>query len=72
MMTVRPYRPRCSNCRFWKDPGRDDYGQCRRHAPRPTFEQLVMDDQEQRPNLFAIFPKTGSEDWCGDYEMVAD
>ncbi len=52
----------CSNCAMWnrfEEPGRmgmADNGQCRRHAPRPSFEG-------RRPD----WPETSSFDWCGEH-----
>ena len=54
---VDPVARRCSTCRFWRKTD-DDYGQCRRNAPRPEGQGSM-----------ARWPSTQRNHWCGEYEL---
>jgi len=55
----------CEKCQWWKKAPNnlERRGSCRRHAP--TVAQMMT---PQGPVLGTVFPETGSEDMCGDWE----
>ncbi len=60
----------CDNCRFWLakivDGHPDDYGKCRRYAPRPTTTPLLDDDGLVGVS-FTYWPETSFDEWCGEW-----
>ncbi len=53
-----PKQMRCCDCRFWLG-GEETEGQCRRHAPRSGEK------------IFAHWPTTGEDDFCGEFDRGA-
>lgn len=60
----------CEDCRFW-DASRSlagtdetETGVCRRHSPQP--------DMNERFRGHAVWPFTGHNDWCGEFEDVRE
>ena len=69
----------CRSCRFWHKPAsRDEYGECRRHAPVPVSNQagLAIDALWQiakgrADNSYfpvATYPLVAGYEWCGEFE----
>lgn len=58
-------KPTCCDCRFWDHINDDIGGFCRRHAPRPTPEKLLM-DRDGNVIRYVHFPLTAADDWCGE------
>jgi hypothetical protein len=61
----------CETCRFW-DRLHADYGDCRRHAPRPilegdTHKWWKYGDTEPR-DYATIWPTAGRLEWCGEHQ----
>jgi hypothetical protein len=52
----------CADCKYWQSI--DEYGSCRRHAPKPALHQTEDGDA---PSYVGIWPQTSEEEWCGDY-----
>ena len=52
----------CADCKYWHSI--DEYGYCRRHAPKPTLNQSPDGDEL---SYVGIWPHTFEEEWCGDY-----
>lgn len=87
----------CEQCEHWRkpinkpefvhgeagDPDRIEYGQCRRHAPRPQLELIVYSLKHGAPkfsqieyvegsdDLIAKWPRTDRLDWCGEFVRQA-
>ena len=77
----------CDSCRFWLPIKggvlADDAGRCRRYAPRPSFDELVMaavvanmkehgrsvDSYELTSPTFhyPVWPVTAADDGCGEW-----
>lgn len=55
---------KCENCRWWSGNAINDilpiYGECRLSGPKPDGEGA------------AIWPSTGSDDWCGQWRTKDD
>lgn len=57
----------CGKCKFWeKISDNPAMGNCRRHAPPAR----VMKPSSETPILGAQWPRTNSDDWCGEYESI--
>ena len=58
---VEPHEdlPACPGCRFFEPVF--THGLCRRYAPRPS-----VDGSEP------AWPEVAGDDWCGEFEKVAD
>jgi hypothetical protein len=56
---------KCKNCTYWSR-GQDDisFGLCRRYAPSPT----VMELSPHGANYHIVWPSTGRDDVCGEFE----
>ncbi len=54
---------RCDNCKFWHRLT-DDFGDCHRNAP------VVTSNKPKDSRLFAMWPETDSDDWCGEFLPV--
>ncbi len=62
----------CTTCRFWAAIGEEGsgLGECRRYAPAP-FPRSVLNIKRldaDAPEHDAMWPVTGMDDWCGDWE----
>lgn len=54
----------CATCMYFQvDESRDDKGECRANAPRPT--SLNARDNSV---LYACWPVVQDDDWCGEWE----
>lgn len=60
----------CETCRFWRPDGDrvgDRDGECRRRAP---IAKTFASNEEAGQPLYANFPMTWCESWCGEHEGV--
>ena len=56
----------CKDCRFWKGNEEDmDNGECRRRAPL-----AVLSRDEVEPTHWAFWPRTLSDEWCGEFQPL--
>lgn len=55
----------CNDCLFWLE-DHSGYGECRRKAPRPMLRG-PDGNVEHIERKEALWPRTGCEDWCGEY-----
>lgn len=57
----------CATCLWWhQNPKDEEFGQCRRHAPRATRE-----DPDNPFTSYACWYVTHGEDWCGEWQPPA-
>lgn len=54
----------CEECLFWHPTGKG-FGDCRRHAPRPS-------PGEDDAGFYWVNPKTDADYWCGEAVEDAD
>jgi len=45
---------------------KDDFGQCRRHAPKPIQARMMF--EEFPMSYFKAWPIVGFGEWCGEYK----
>ncbi len=76
----------CPNCSCWQaleefldriDPATQDQkaqiGLCKRYAPRPlTPERGAGDANGAEPRWNTFWPRTASDDWCGEWDPQFD
>ena len=66
-------RPRCDTCRFWREIKDDDFGECRKYAPRPIAHPDLphgarYGEHPGVPTSDPMWLQTYTEDWCGEHE----
>lgn len=64
MTTTATTTRACEACAFWNKL-EDEAGECRRHAP-----QTISFEVDDEVKFESMFPVTGSDDWCGDFEQL--
>ena len=60
----------CGDCMYWEKKPRSDeeYGWCRRSAPRPiTF---ILTDEHVHESYDVQWPETSPFDWCGEFRAA--
>lgn len=53
------YQPKCPDCAYWLEEPGEDFGECRRYAPRPVTGDVTK--------TVPYWPTTTSDEWCGEF-----
>ena len=60
----------CLFCTFWvQHLGAmvEDYGACRRYAPKPRT--VVSEEKYEESGFTTFWPETFREEWCGEFDL---
>lgn len=65
---------RCGQCRFWSEipQAGGERGNCHRYAPPARIFSDSESDEVVRSDIYARWPQTREEDWCGDFKQNAE
>lgn len=53
----------CGTCGYWELYEDGGFGWCKRHAPKPMVRH-----EDNYMQYDAAWPKTGINEWCGEYK----
>lgn len=76
-MPTNSTKEQCSACKFWKQEGTTDFGQCHRHPPTmlPVLPSDRRDGKEPTDVPFDIgdlvvigWPPVNGSQWCGEFK----
>lgn len=56
----------CETCKFWEQD--KSSGWCHRYAPRAR----IMDPTEEKRPMDTLWPRTRSEEWCGEWQAKVE